>query len=197
MSTRATYEILGTSFYIHHDGYKEGAANYLFNMVEASIALRNLDKPGDPLNPYEARGGWAFAFIRGNGQAEPTDGHRSHGDTEYRYTVTASDAGLLWLNVDARIYSDEAWASVYNGELSGFVNSYPDFHKSHIVAAKIPTYGGAVEARYATSKQAETIATEMQRYSDHFQDGNPNIEEYAKRAEAWRNALAKETVIPA
>ena len=83
MSTRATYEIDGSIFYIHHDGYPAGAAFYLFNMVKASNAAGN--RTGwDVWDSQNCRGGLAFAFISGNGNCEPTDGHDAHGDTEYR-----------------------------------------------------------------------------------------------------------------
>tara|TARA_B110000503_G_scaffold42230_1_gene69210 strand:+ start:1070 stop:1387 length:318 start_codon:yes stop_codon:yes gene_type:complete len=67
MSTRATYQFI-TDFsdvtcYIHHDGYPQGAAQYLNEAMTAE------------------------KFIRKNEKAEITISHESHADTEYRYTI--------------------------------------------------------------------------------------------------------------
>lgn len=72
MSTRATYQFIsewsGThTAYIHHDGYPEGAANY----------LSNGEKPITSID----------SFIRANEKAEMTSSHETHGDTDYRYTI--------------------------------------------------------------------------------------------------------------
>lgn len=110
MSTRATYLFDQTSmqpavcYYIHHDGYKEGAACYFRNM----------------LNAANGRGGYAAAFLRGNYNAEFTGGHNAHGDTEYRYTVAADGS----LRVDNRVPGGE-WKSAYiGGKVWQFVNEY-------------------------------------------------------------------------
>ena len=74
MSTRATYhfESENVTFYIHSDGYQEGAAVYFWNMLHCE----------------NQRGGFAAAFIRANERAEFTPGHNAHGDTEYQYTLS-------------------------------------------------------------------------------------------------------------
>lgn len=78
MATRATYLFKGPTphspdvcFYVHYDGYPEGAADYF----------------RDALKVTNERGGWAGRFVRGVAYAEFTEGHEVHGDTEYRYTV--------------------------------------------------------------------------------------------------------------
>lgn len=77
MSTRATYLFkAGESgadvcFYVHYDGYPDGAADYF----RAAVKVPN------------ERGGWAGRFVRGVDYAEFTSGHEAHGDTEFRYTV--------------------------------------------------------------------------------------------------------------
>tara|TARA_R110002020_G_scaffold289133_1_gene504589 strand:- start:315 stop:701 length:387 start_codon:yes stop_codon:yes gene_type:complete len=71
MSTRATYQFIPAdqtfrpiiTLYIHHDGYPAGAAEY----------LSGVETPEQ--------------FIRRNRQAEITDSHDTHEDTEYRYTI--------------------------------------------------------------------------------------------------------------
>ena len=79
MSTRATYEFnwlqcgkqCRTTFYIHHDGYPEGAAAYIYRSMCSGC-----------------HGGLPERFLRENGRAEFTNSHSIHGDTEYRYTIT-------------------------------------------------------------------------------------------------------------
>ena len=79
MSTRATYRFepdsngitAGTTFYIHHDGYPEGAAAYLYAMLDHG----------------NTHGGLADRFHRANERAELTSSHYVHGDTDYRYTI--------------------------------------------------------------------------------------------------------------
>ncbi len=91
MSTRATYRVkeygnegsLLQHFYIHHDGYPEGAAEYFKELVS------NLEKLVDgPLSTCtRCRPGkviCAFGMING---AEFTGDHFSHGDTEYCYDI--------------------------------------------------------------------------------------------------------------
>lgn len=80
MSTRATYKIDGTTFYIHHDGYPEGAAEYFKNALEWP----------DRAPERAPNATFADDFIRANLCAELTPGHDAHGDTEYRYTVTTA-----------------------------------------------------------------------------------------------------------
>lgn len=81
MSTRATYEFRSTdgygpksvTFYIHYDGYPEGAASYF----RAALAFK-CEAPNS---------NFADHFFRAN-RTELTEGHNAHGDTEYQYTVT-------------------------------------------------------------------------------------------------------------
>lgn len=80
MSTRATYQFNSTehhsvTYYIHHDGYETGAAQYFVK------ALRQKNK----------RGGLATMFLRANPNCAFTDSHDGHGDTEFRYTVNCDD----------------------------------------------------------------------------------------------------------
>jgi hypothetical protein len=80
MSTRATYsfrpknELISktTTVYIHHDGYFEGAAIYFWNAFQGG------------------KGCMATKFIRANNEAELTDSHDAHGDTDYKYSLTGS-----------------------------------------------------------------------------------------------------------
>jgi len=81
MSTRATYKFVSEwrgagshTAYIHHDGYPIGAAGYLSNDAVNTDAMAN---PITNIN----------TFIRANEQAEMTQDHDSHADTDYRYTI--------------------------------------------------------------------------------------------------------------
>ena len=78
MSTRATYEIENEVFYIHHDGYEEGAASYLLRMCEEMLVKAR--------NSVQMRRSYADSFIAANHRAEKSR-HTAHGDTQYRYRV--------------------------------------------------------------------------------------------------------------
>lgn len=128
MSTRATYRINRHCFYIHHDGYEEGASVYFWRALVGN-ASRGV------------RGGLAERFLRANLGAEFTPSHEAHGDTEYRYNVEGNDAGatvtVYKLNWDkytgARADSFEkrearresCWDVVYVGTLAAFMDKHP------------------------------------------------------------------------
>lgn len=84
MSTRATYnfkdESRDVTFYIHCDGYPEGAADYFSAMLEYQGSMETHNH------------GLAEVFFRANATAEFTSGHDAHDDTEYRYDVGGKDA---------------------------------------------------------------------------------------------------------
>jgi len=81
MSTRATYQIDYTTFYIHYDGYPEGAAAYF----EAALQYIVDEKP------HAINFTFADVFHFANAEVcEITKSHDTHGDTEYRYTVTTN-----------------------------------------------------------------------------------------------------------
>jgi hypothetical protein len=83
MATRATWFFVGSKSnnvtpkfcYTHYDGYPEGAAIYLYATL---------------LSP--SKGCFCSQFIRANAEAELTESHEIHGDTEYRYGVRGSGA---------------------------------------------------------------------------------------------------------
>jgi uncharacterized protein YdaT len=123
MSTRATYRIFqdgaSATYYIHHDGYPEGAAQYFKAAGEWVDARSNQ---------------FIDAFLRANDRAEHTESHEVHGDTEYRYDVIA-DAKLCgakgWM--DACLIAKErtgnwtekpTWKEFYNGTVGDFIAQY-------------------------------------------------------------------------
>jgi len=121
MSTRATYKIDFTTFYIHHDGYPEGAAEYF------AAAL-------DPSNRVEDRApnaSLADDFIRANSRAELTESHQTHGDTEYRYTVRTTQPNGDRLDNPTIVAQkrvgwgdDTDWKTFFNATLDEFVTKY-------------------------------------------------------------------------
>lgn len=108
MSTRATYKI-GTRdshsvvFYIHHDGYPEGAAEYFLAAATANTL----------------RGGMAERFVRANDNAEFTTSHQIHGDTEFRYTLDVNHT----LYAEARVDFSDKWEGIYMGPLADFIQA--------------------------------------------------------------------------
>lgn len=106
MATRATYEIDGTTFYIHHDGYPYGGARYF----EAAQACKQ-ESPNATLKD---------AFIRANYRAEIVGSHEEHGDTEFRYTVIGTAILVDRWNWDA-----DAWEREFFGTLADFIAKHP------------------------------------------------------------------------
>jgi len=114
MSTRATYRFADadqptTTIYIHHDGYPDGAAMYLYN------ALVN-----------QSKGNFATQFIRANAGAEITRSHEIHGDTEWRYDITGHgpDADL---KVQQFLWDSGGWKYFYCGNLARFIHNNSSF----------------------------------------------------------------------
>jgi hypothetical protein len=110
MSTRATY-LLSTAydndricFYIHTDGYPEGAANYFYNMHHCKNSTT----------------GFAGRFFRKNANTEFTTCHEMHTDTEFRYTLNRQ--GELKAYKISTI--DNQWNLFYQGAWYHFVNTY-------------------------------------------------------------------------
>lgn len=120
MSTRATYRLteksdrrnLSVTCYIHHDGYPDGGAYYLWN------ALKAMETGG--------KGGLITSFIRANEGAELTNSHDEHGDTEYRYEITQDGYGVD--NVTVRVLErkdyGKDWTGCYIGSLVHFLNTH-------------------------------------------------------------------------
>lgn len=112
MATRATYEFVSewsptTVIYKHHDGYPQGAAQWLKNVRTAED------------------------FIRKNDEAEITTSHAVHGDTEYRYTVRALPAGNSEIWVEHR-YDWRSWEIVFQGSAEEFQRKYATPNKIQI-----------------------------------------------------------------
>lgn len=142
MSTRATYRFtsdqpssVAVTVYIHHDGYPQGAACYLW-------AAYKLHRTG-------GRGGMGTCFVRANDRAEITAGHSAHSDTEYRYNVT-TEKGDVFITCYERIdwkENGENWRVKWSGRLVDFLNEHTDFTSREgfqpLRVVKLSTYGGA------------------------------------------------------
>jgi len=127
MSTRATYRFVpdnlrfddnakewwdsnekpAVTLYIHHDGYPEGAAQYL-----------------DGVHSPEG-------FIRKNDRAGITANHEVHGDTEYRYDISVTWTGPdIHRQVGIKAFKREGWGyettwkEFFDGSLESFVETY-------------------------------------------------------------------------
>jgi len=179
MSTRATYQIFDDTFYIHHDGYLEGAAMYFFNMVEASRHIRNgiwdWSKP---------KGGAPFAFIRGNANCEATRGHDAHGDTEFAYTLFKEENRVMLTAAERAPWVEDTWRYVFVGTLCDFVNQYYKHPVNQIVDVhdKYSNY-------LCTREQALEAAEGYLEQSKKFDDTNPNKISYLDTAKALNRAL--------
>ena len=105
MSTRATYEFRSNFhnpvvIYKHHDGYPEGAVEHLEGVRTAEQFIRKID------------------------EAEITDSHEVHGDTEYRYYITPS-----WEDDEVRVRVEEednedSWTTIFTGSFAEFKQRY-------------------------------------------------------------------------
>jgi hypothetical protein len=186
MSTRATYEIGGETFYIHYDGYPAGAAGYFANMIEAMTVPA---KSGGIEAIESRRGGARFAFIRGNMLAEPTESHDAHGDTEYRWRLEHVEGRGFVIQAQTRTgfdgYKWSAWSAPR--PLAEFINAhYPGL----IVEIEAPD-------RYwkhtltATLEHALGIAEAHRRRAAGYADGNPNKAPALEHAAAWERAIVE------
>lgn len=113
MSTRATYQIKSgfstVTFYIHHDGYFEGAALYFRNTLDF---MRISERPFLP------------CFLWANERAELTAGHEAHGDTEYRYDLKKSIGGWFVTAYKRQSYESDVFEIEWSGNLKNFVDQF-------------------------------------------------------------------------
>lgn len=125
MATRATYSFdtphAGkVTFYIHHDGYPEGAAAYFYKLLEF--------KPVDEMEGrrVEANSLYNLAerFLRVNENAQFTTSHGAHSDTEFRYSVNS--VGVVKVEKRIRQFQGEKieWLAIFKGPIVAFVSEY-------------------------------------------------------------------------
>lgn len=117
MATRATYcfKDVGhkTTAYIHWDGYPAGAAEYFNNALIS-----------------KSKGYLATKFIKAN-DAEITQSHEIHGDTEYQYDIELENNNLKAYKVNREWGEGCDHASdnpktelIFDGSLNNFIKEY-------------------------------------------------------------------------
>lgn len=143
MSTRATYEfrpsqdnrhIKPVTVYIHCDGYPSGAAAYFYD----ALCL--------------GHGQLVSQFIRANAGASITGTHDTHGDTEYRYTVTG-DGPCAMVKVEHHNYDDE-WIHVAFTTLTEFIDRNKELIEDY-KPFKLVECSYSTQWHNATTMQAE------------------------------------------
>ena len=178
MSTRATYKINGIYFYIHYDGYPDGAAVYFHN------ALLYQHK----------RGGLAAQFIRANDLAEFTESHEVHGDTEFRYDLQGENLTVYsnhWTETDG-----DCWSCSFSGSVYAFINANQESGRVE-EWYKVPDYYPYGKREVWTCntdllnqiKQAHTKLGNMIAHASKLD--NPNIKNYRAELDHWVS-LAKD-----
>ena len=126
MSTRATYElpaglhagIDSVTYYVHHDGYPEGAAWKLYGMYSQLKQRKDNPYGADRMAP---NAGFAEAFILANRDAEFTKHHSCHGDTEWKYLLSRN--GTLEV-FERHAFDCDEWDLSYSGPWEQFVISW-------------------------------------------------------------------------
>ena len=114
MSTRATYTIDGHHFYVHHDGYPEGAAAKFYLMLQASGEITGT------VGRNKNSGGYAENFIRGNAGAEFTESPELHGDREFHYTIKGQEMRAFATDGDSE-------RTIFNGKLADFITRHNEY----------------------------------------------------------------------
>jgi len=156
MSTRATYKIGTTTFYIHHDGYPSGAAVYFWKMQRRQY--------------QDGRGGIAEAFLRANERAEITLNHHRHFDTDYRYTI---EGNTLTVEERSGISSDPKFSVIFSGDWWEFVNANAEMIEGF---EPLEFYGGySARTGSQLAEAIEKAAAALGAYAKNFPEGLGNI----------------------
>lgn len=134
MSTRATYRIKEAHpdgdiiqyFYIHYDGYPEGAASYFKEMLANFETFREKYPIGvESLSFRRGKAIIAFGMLQ---YAEYTADHEEHGDTEYYYDLFYIHPQNLWRVKATKINrgSDEGRNDkvLFQGPLQEFITNF-------------------------------------------------------------------------
>ena len=186
MSTRATYQIEDMTFYCHHDGYPEYAAVRFARMI-AGYSVPTVD--GNFREIEDRRGSLMFAFVRGNLDAQPTESHDAHGDTEWRYTIRFSQDQKLWIVVsEARDWEVVGTASSWRSKQSIPLDQFIAEHGADFEAEPVVQFHFENGTHIATAKAAARIAHNLDMQASRFEDSNPNKARYAARAAIWAAA---------
>ena len=127
MSTRATYNVKhnnkSLTFYIHHDGYPKGAANYLFQALDNYMGGVFETFNGKEYFS-ENKGSFIEAFLRGNINAEITGSHDSHADTDYKYSIDFNNKTVSIYDVNNEIHSKTDLFEFIHDLTGEFIHEY-------------------------------------------------------------------------
>ena len=129
MSTRATYGFEDrhgntiVTYYIHHDGYPQGAAMYFWNMC--NVLLK-----GTSAN-------LATVFCNANERAEVTTSHEAHPDTEFRYQVDyygkVTATSIQWFDVNPYVsFSEPKFIDTIYRNYIKFISANDDMLKGEV-----------------------------------------------------------------
>jgi len=173
MATRATYSFerdfneQTVTFYIHWDGYPEGAAMYFWNMHKNR----------------HFKGGLADVFIKANPMsAEFTDNHEFHGDTEYRY-YTNSDGNLV---AKKREFHENKFIAFFEGHYAEFINTYNKFlvekDSDYETLFKI---NDSVRIKTGSVSKYLTLSEVKQKTLTFYADVLEGLEQYKKDLALW------------
>jgi len=175
MATRATYSFDDRyndqfTFYIHWDGYPEGAARYFWNMHQHS----------------HYKGELADCFIKGNlMSAEVTRDHECHRDTDYRYYMTKDSVLMAIKVIRFDNNSVKVFEKFFHGHYAEFINLYNRFlleeNSSYEWLYPLST---DVASSYSATKRYMTVS-EIKRsvldYYEHVLDGHKQYQSYLDR----------------
>ena len=125
MSTRATYKFsksndwmdINVTLYHHHDGYLSGAGLLFSNAMGGGKKLT------------------AESFLRSNSEAEITESHELHGDTEYRYDIDERSQSVQVSERDISKEWTDQWEVLGTTALQSFVDVVM-MEEEHISAIK-------------------------------------------------------------
>ena len=133
MSTRATYQFHTKSYapdttvYIHHDGYPEGAANYIYLCLRYAMQLEN------KMRRFDETYFTVEDFLRCNLKAEITSEHETHTDTEFKYDFRNPLSGLFCLDSSVTVYSrrySEKWEQQSHSTIEEFLIQFQAVEKN-------------------------------------------------------------------
>ena len=121
--------------------------------------------------------------------AEPTDGHDAHGDTEWRYTVTTDPGtGVIECKAWSRSYGAD-WRVAFKGRLVEFCTLYgARFGLPRLIDLCVKSWEGP---RYvlATAPVARQLVARLRQMAAGYAETNPNRQDCSDRAEEWAAML--------
>jgi hypothetical protein len=173
----------------------------MVKMIEAHTRPQTVAERAsfDPVD--DRRGGLAFAFIRGNLDAEPTEGRDAHGDTEWHYEVfTSKETGLIRCRTYAKNWADDPqWFELQNDErLEDFCNRHGlEWKLPRVVSVKRmawspKAYGMRATYQLATEDAARAIAALYRASAERHPKGSGNRAGAMVDVAAWETALCLE-----